>query len=88
MVLRPPGAPGGSKTSYTAYIFGGFDGYEHNDMVNITINVYPIPAANVNRCRGKLYIVGLSPLFQLFFPSPVCLSIFKVSHHNAPYLMF
>ncbi|KAG0295874.1 hypothetical protein BGZ96_010783 [Linnemannia gamsii] len=52
MVLRPPGAPGGSKTSYTAYIFGGFDGYEHNDVVNITINVYPTPDANVNRCRA------------------------------------
>ncbi|KAK5815560.1 hypothetical protein F5H01DRAFT_342426 [Linnemannia elongata] len=52
MVLRPPGAAGASKTSYTAYIFGGFDGYEHNDMVNITINIYPPAAADVNRCRA------------------------------------
>ncbi|KAF9138814.1 hypothetical protein BGX30_008721 [Mortierella sp. GBA39] len=52
MVLRPPGAAGASKTSYTAYIFGGFDGYEHNDMFNITINIYPPAAADVNRCRA------------------------------------
>ncbi|KAF8943774.1 hypothetical protein BGZ47_005070 [Haplosporangium gracile] len=52
MVLRPPGAAGASKTSYTAYIFGGFDGYEHNDMFNITISVYPPAAADVNRCRA------------------------------------
>lgn len=52
MVLRPPGAAGASKTSYTAYIFGGFDGYEHNDVVNITINIYPPAAADVNRCRA------------------------------------
>ncbi|KAF9153029.1 hypothetical protein BG015_004244 [Linnemannia schmuckeri] len=52
MVLRPPGAAGASKTSYTAYIFGGFDGYEHNDVFNITISVYPPAAADVNRCRA------------------------------------
>ncbi|KAG0201648.1 Multiple epidermal growth factor-like domains protein 8 [Mortierella sp. NVP41] len=52
MVLRPPGAPGGSKTDYTAYIFGGFDGSDRNDMVNITINKYPSSPSTVNRCRA------------------------------------
>ncbi|KAK3841142.1 MAG: hypothetical protein J3R72DRAFT_491860 [Linnemannia gamsii] len=51
MILRP-GAVGGSKTAYTAYIFGGFDGYEHNDVVNITIDIYPTPPKTVNRCRA------------------------------------
>ncbi|KAG0275264.1 Multiple epidermal growth factor-like domains protein 8, partial [Linnemannia exigua] len=51
MLLRP-GAAGGSKTAYTAYIFGGFDGFEHNDVVNITIDIYPTPPKVVNRCRA------------------------------------
>lgn len=82
MVLRPPGAAGASKTSYTAYIFGGFDGYEHNDVVNITINIYPPAAADVNRCRGNCYFrVACTFWFvsalSLSTP-PLCLSIFKI----------
>ncbi|KAF9913399.1 hypothetical protein BX616_010086, partial [Lobosporangium transversale] len=52
MVLRPPGAPGGSKTAWTAYIFGGFNGYEHQDVVNITINLPARAPADVNNCRA------------------------------------
>ncbi|KAF9910915.1 Multiple epidermal growth factor-like domains protein 8 [Linnemannia zychae] len=52
MIVRPPGASGASKTAYTAYIFGGFDGYEHNDMINVTIDIYPTTPKAVNRCRA------------------------------------
>ncbi|KAG0326619.1 Multiple epidermal growth factor-like domains protein 8 [Dissophora globulifera] len=52
MVLRPPGATGGSKTAWTAYVFGGFDGWEHQDAFNFTLTV-PTPApADVNTCRA------------------------------------
>ncbi|KAF9921597.1 Multiple epidermal growth factor-like domains protein 8 [Linnemannia zychae] len=52
MVLRPPGATGGDKASYTAYVFGGFDGSERNDIINVTLHIYPTAAADVNRCRA------------------------------------
>ncbi|KAF9571896.1 hypothetical protein EC968_010549 [Mortierella alpina] len=52
MVIRPPGAPGGSRTSWTAYIFGGFDGAHRSDVLNITLNLAPMAAADVNNCRA------------------------------------
>ncbi|KAG0317826.1 Multiple epidermal growth factor-like domains protein 8 [Dissophora globulifera] len=52
MVLRPPGAAGGNKTAWTAYIFGGFDGTDHADLLNVTINVVSPPAAAINSCRA------------------------------------
>ncbi|KAF9945137.1 hypothetical protein BGZ70_004017, partial [Mortierella alpina] len=52
MVIRPPGAPGGSGTSWTAYIFGGFDGTHRSDVLNITLNLAPMAAADVNNCRA------------------------------------
>ncbi|KAI7820393.1 hypothetical protein BC939DRAFT_233276 [Gamsiella multidivaricata] len=52
MILRPPGAPGGSKTAWTAYIFGGFDGTDHADMLNVTIDVPTQTSAVVNSCRA------------------------------------
>ncbi|KAF9346840.1 Multiple epidermal growth factor-like domains protein 8 [Mortierella sp. AD094] len=52
MVLRPPGAPGGSKTAWTAYIFGGFDGVDHADMLNVTMNVVDPTPAETNNCRA------------------------------------
>ena len=76
MVLRPPGAAGASKTSYTAYIFGGFDGYEHNDVVNITIDIYPPDATDVNRCRGNCYFKAAYTFCFVSLCSPLCLSIF------------
>ncbi|KAF8931270.1 hypothetical protein BGZ52_012988 [Haplosporangium bisporale] len=52
MILRPPGSAGGSRTAWTAYIFGGYDGWDHGDMLNITMNIpVAIPAA-VNNCRA------------------------------------
>ncbi|KAF9184773.1 Multiple epidermal growth factor-like domains protein 8 [Haplosporangium sp. Z 767] len=52
MVMRPPGAPGGSKSTWTAYIFGGFDGTQHNDMLNVTMDIQmPLPA-DTNNCRA------------------------------------
>ncbi|KAF9205287.1 Multiple epidermal growth factor-like domains protein 8 [Haplosporangium sp. Z 27] len=62
MVLRPPGAPGGSKTSWTAYIFGGFNGVDHADMLNVTMNIIPTNSSTTNNCRVKAsagaYLVG------------------------------
>ncbi|KAF9982630.1 hypothetical protein BGZ75_005908 [Mortierella antarctica] len=52
MVIRPPGASGGSRTSWTAYIFGGFDGAHRSDVLNITLNLTPMAAADVNNCRA------------------------------------
>ncbi|KAI1316723.1 Multiple epidermal growth factor-like domains protein 8 [Mortierella claussenii] len=52
MVLRPPGAAGGSMTAWTVYIFGGFDGYEHQDMVNITLNIPARASSDINACRA------------------------------------
>lgn len=54
MLLRRPGAAGGNNTAWTAYIFGGFDGTDHGDMLNVTLNVAaPTPSA-VNSCRGTV----------------------------------
>ncbi|KAG0266584.1 Multiple epidermal growth factor-like domains protein 8 [Mortierella polycephala] len=51
MIMRPPGSSGGNKTAWTAYIFGGFDGQDHADMLSITMSI-PAPApASVNNCR-------------------------------------
>ncbi|KAF9357177.1 hypothetical protein BGX34_009513 [Mortierella sp. NVP85] len=52
MILRPPGAAGGSKTAWTAYIFGGFDGTDHGDMLNVTLNVAAPTPSTVNNCRA------------------------------------
>ncbi|KAF9388601.1 Multiple epidermal growth factor-like domains protein 8 [Mortierella sp. AD011] len=52
MALRPPGSPGGSKTAWTAYIFGGFDGVDHADMLNFTLNVVDPTPAVTNNCRA------------------------------------
>ncbi|KAF9352324.1 hypothetical protein BGX26_009843 [Mortierella sp. AD094] len=52
MVLRPPGALGGNKTAWTAYIFGGFDGKDHQDMLNITLNIPTSANSAVNDCRA------------------------------------
>ncbi|KAF9432786.1 Multiple epidermal growth factor-like domains protein 8 [Entomortierella beljakovae] len=54
MVMRPPGAPGGSKTAWTAYIFGGFDGMDRADMLNVTMNVINPTPSTVNNCRDGL----------------------------------
>ncbi|KAF9104595.1 hypothetical protein BGX27_010036 [Mortierella sp. AM989] len=53
MILRPPGATGGSKTAWTAYIFGGFDGKDHQDMLNITLSIPATAPDAVNNCREK-----------------------------------
>lgn len=52
MVIRPPGAPGGSKTAYTAYIFGGFDGTDRADMLNATMTIPESTPGDINNCRG------------------------------------
>ncbi|KAG0201270.1 hypothetical protein BGX28_005843 [Mortierella sp. GBA30] len=52
MVIRPPGASGGSKTAWTAYIFGGFDGAHRSDMLNITLNMPTKSPADINICRA------------------------------------
>ncbi|KAG0228408.1 Multiple epidermal growth factor-like domains protein 8 [Mortierella sp. GBA43] len=52
MILRPPGSSGGSKTAWTAFIFGGFDGTDHGDMLNITLNVVAPTPATINSCRA------------------------------------
>ncbi|KAF8938306.1 hypothetical protein BGZ58_001168 [Dissophora ornata] len=52
MVLRPPGATGGNKTAWTGYVFGGFDGLEHQDMFNFTLDVPTPTSADVNNCRA------------------------------------
>ncbi|KAG0282291.1 Multiple epidermal growth factor-like domains protein 8 [Linnemannia gamsii] len=52
MVIRPPGAPGGSKTAYTAYIFGGFDGTDRADMLNATMIIPASTPAAINNCRA------------------------------------
>lgn len=53
MVLRPPGSPGASETAWTAYVFGGNDGSDRNDVLNITLNI-PLPKpGQVNICRGS-----------------------------------
>ncbi|KAG0260167.1 Multiple epidermal growth factor-like domains protein 8 [Mortierella polycephala] len=52
MVMRPPGAPGGSKSAWTTYVFGGFDGTQHNDILNVTMDIpTPLPA-EINNCRA------------------------------------
>ncbi|KAF9584381.1 hypothetical protein BGW38_006670 [Lunasporangiospora selenospora] len=52
MILRPPGSAGGNKTSWTMYIFGGFDGWEHSDVIAVPLNVTaPLPS-EVNSCRA------------------------------------
>ncbi|KAF9910784.1 hypothetical protein EC991_005501 [Linnemannia zychae] len=53
MVIRPPGAIGGSKTAYTAYIFGGFDGTDRADMLNATITIPTKSPGAINNCRVK-----------------------------------
>ncbi|KAF9165728.1 Multiple epidermal growth factor-like domains protein 8 [Actinomortierella ambigua] len=52
MLVRPPGSAGSSKTNWTAFIFGGFDGQDHNDMVNITIPLGDQNAGVTNSCRA------------------------------------
>ncbi|KAF9112510.1 hypothetical protein BGX27_003267 [Mortierella sp. AM989] len=52
MIMRPPGAPGGSKTAWTAYIFGGFDGTDRADMLNVTMDVVNPTPATTNNCRA------------------------------------
>ncbi|KAK5828568.1 hypothetical protein F5H01DRAFT_5596 [Linnemannia elongata] len=52
MVIRPPGAPGGSKTAYTAYIFGGFDGTDRADMLNVTMTIPTTTPGAINNCRA------------------------------------
>ncbi|KAF9921676.1 Multiple epidermal growth factor-like domains protein 8 [Linnemannia zychae] len=52
MVIRPPGSPGGSKTAYTAYIFGGFDGMDRADMLNATMIISALTPASINSCRA------------------------------------
>ncbi|KAF9205078.1 hypothetical protein BGZ49_004473 [Haplosporangium sp. Z 27] len=52
MVLRPPGATGGNKVYWTAYIFGGFDGTYHQDMVNVTLEIPVAANDDVNFCRA------------------------------------
>ncbi|KAG0206830.1 Multiple epidermal growth factor-like domains protein 8 [Mortierella sp. GBA30] len=52
MILRPPGASGGSKAAWTAYIFGGFDGTDLADMVNVTLNTPLTTPDVVNNCRA------------------------------------
>ncbi|KAF8944708.1 Multiple epidermal growth factor-like domains protein 8 [Haplosporangium gracile] len=52
MVIRPPGAPGGSKTAYTAYIFGGFDGTDRADMLNATMTIPAVTPSAINNCRA------------------------------------
>ncbi|KAF9970236.1 Multiple epidermal growth factor-like domains protein 8 [Actinomortierella ambigua] len=52
MLIRPPGSAGSSKTNWTALIFGGFDGQDHNDIVNITIPLGDQNAGLINSCRA------------------------------------
>lgn len=54
MILRPPAAAGGSQTAWTAFIFGGFDGTDLGDMLNVTLNVVAPTPATVNSCRGNV----------------------------------
>ncbi|KAF8930435.1 Multiple epidermal growth factor-like domains protein 8 [Dissophora ornata] len=64
MIMRPPGAAGGSKTAWTAYIFGGFDGTDRADMLNVTMNITATTPSAVNNCRDKAkntdYLLGAS----------------------------
>ncbi|KAF9182765.1 Multiple epidermal growth factor-like domains protein 8 [Haplosporangium sp. Z 11] len=52
MIMRPPGSSGGNKTAWVAYIFGGFDGQDHADMLSITMNIPAAAPASVNNCRA------------------------------------
>ncbi|KAG0238011.1 hypothetical protein BGW41_008276 [Actinomortierella wolfii] len=52
MLIRPPGSAGSSKTNWTAYIFGGFDGQDHNDVLNITIPLGDQNPGMINSCRA------------------------------------
>ncbi|KAF9985531.1 Multiple epidermal growth factor-like domains protein 8 [Modicella reniformis] len=52
MILRPPGAAGGSKTAWTGFIFGGFDGTDRADVLNITLNIVTPTPSTVNNCRA------------------------------------
>ncbi|KAF9916798.1 hypothetical protein BX616_002794 [Lobosporangium transversale] len=52
MIMRPPGSAGGSKTAWTAFIFGGFGGTDHADMLNITMNIPTLVPAMINNCRA------------------------------------
>ncbi|KAF9962336.1 Multiple epidermal growth factor-like domains protein 8 [Mortierella alpina] len=52
MIMRPPGAAGGSNTAWTAYIFGGFDGVDHADVVTVALNISAIIPETVNNCRA------------------------------------
>ncbi|KAG0270195.1 hypothetical protein BGZ95_001782 [Linnemannia exigua] len=54
MVIRPPGAPGGSRTAYTAYIFGGFDGMDRADMLNASMTIPTASPSAINNCREKV----------------------------------
>lgn len=56
MVIRPPGAPGGSETAYTAYIFGGFDGTDRADMLNATMTIPTTTPGAINNCRGEFFV--------------------------------
>lgn len=58
MVIRPPGAPGGSKTAYTAYIFGGFDGTDRADMLNVTMTIPTATPGAINNCRGESLVTS------------------------------
>ncbi|KAG0005242.1 hypothetical protein BGZ80_005490 [Entomortierella chlamydospora] len=53
MVLRPPGASGGNKTAWTAYIFGGFDGKDEQDLLVVTLDIPTTENSVVNNCRAK-----------------------------------
>ncbi|KAF9276394.1 Multiple epidermal growth factor-like domains protein 8 [Mortierella alpina] len=52
MIIRPSGAAGGNQTTWTAYIFGGFDGVDHADVVNVTLNIPATTPEAVNNCRA------------------------------------
>ncbi|KAF9402606.1 Multiple epidermal growth factor-like domains protein 8 [Mortierella sp. AD011] len=52
MVLRPPGASGGNKAAWTAYIFGGFDGKDEQDLLVVTLDIPTAENSVVNNCRA------------------------------------
>ncbi|KAF9575383.1 Multiple epidermal growth factor-like domains protein 8 [Mortierella alpina] len=52
MVIRPPGSPGGSQTAWTAYIFGGFNGVDHADVLSVALNVSTNTPEAINSCRA------------------------------------
>ncbi|KAF9584388.1 Multiple epidermal growth factor-like domains protein 8 [Lunasporangiospora selenospora] len=52
MILRPPGSAGGNKTAWTAYIFGGFDGSDHADVISVPLSIPTTTSATINSCRA------------------------------------